>query len=293
MLSPCHGSTAQITVLIHTRYMLSPYSTAQIAVLIHTRYMLSPCSTAQMNTFVLVNTLVIHNEYILDNTLLILLLSAGQQPICRHPLPRQGIVDLLHTIFKTFHAIRGGDADLKKQLKHLDTLLVSSSQPPDDMDDMGEASMMIGQIQEFNRRRNAARHKQITDLLPRSVAEIFAVYAYSDVSAANMNTFLGLSSSKQFDPRDLAEFTCVQTMESRIMRIIFPEGHRTKDLTRIKDGEKLVLHYIPYVEIVKRILRNKMLAGHIYTKYEVEMSPRNPANRGMGRANSGTWFQGA
>ena len=23
------------------------------------------------------------------------------------------------------------------------------------------------------------------------------------------------------------------------------------------------------------------------------MSPRNPANRGMGRANSGTWFQGA
>ncbi len=82
--------------------------------------MLSPYSTAQMNTFVLVNTLVIHNEYILDNTLLILLPSADQQPLCRHPLPRQGIVDPLHTIFKTFHAIRGGHADLNKQLKHLD-----------------------------------------------------------------------------------------------------------------------------------------------------------------------------
>jgi hypothetical protein len=55
--------------------------------------MLSPYSTAQMNTFVLVNTLVIQNEYILDNTSLILLLSADQQPLCRHPLPRQGIVD--------------------------------------------------------------------------------------------------------------------------------------------------------------------------------------------------------
>ena len=41
------------------------------------------------------------------------------------------------------------------------------------------------------------------------------------------------------------------------------------------------------------MLSNKMLAGHIYTKYEVQMSPRNPANRGMGRANSGTWFQAA
>ena len=123
--------------------------------------------------------------------------------------------------------------------------------------------------------------------------EFYAVYAYTDVSAAKMNTFRSLSSSQQFNHRDLAEFTCVQTMESRIMRIIFPGGHRTRDLTRNNDGKKLILHYIPYVEAVKRILRTRMLDGHIYTRYEVEMSPRNPANRGMGRANSGTWFQGA
>ena len=198
----------------------------------------------------------------------------------------------MHTIFKSFHAIRGGPADLDRNLQRLDTLLISASQPPDDID-IGQAIMRVGQQQEANIRRNAARHQRITDLLPRTVAEFYAVYAYTDVSAAKMNTFLSLSSSQQFNPRDLAEFTCVQTMESRIMRIIFPGGHRTRDLTRNNDGKKLILHYIPYVEAVKRILRNRMLDGHIFTKYEVEMSPRNPANRGMGRANSGTWFQGA
>ena len=217
---------------------------------------------------------------------------AGPQPQHRHPQHRPGLVDPLLAVLKIFHAIRGGSADLDRQLQHLDALLISASQPPDDMD-IGQELMRIGQHQETNDRRNAARHQRITDLLPRSVAEFYAVYAYTDISAAKMNPILSLSSSPQFNPRDLAEFTCVQTMESRIMRIIFPGGHRIKDLTRSKDGKKLVLHYIPYVEASKRMLRNKMLAGHIYTKYEVQMSPRNPANRGMGRANSGTWFQGA
>jgi hypothetical protein len=202
------------------------------------------------------------------------------------------MVDPLFAVLKIFHAIRGGSADLDRQLQQLDALLISASQPPDDMD-IGPEIMRIGQHQESNDRRNAVRHKRITELLPRSVAEFYAVYAYTDVSAAKMNTFLSLTSCPQFNPHDLAEFTCVQTMESRIMSTIFPGGHRTKDLTRIKDQKKLVLHYIPYVEASKRMLRNKMLAGHIYTKYEVQMSPRNPANREMGRANSGTWFQAA
>ena len=101
---------------------------------------------------------------------------SGQRPQHLHLRQRPGIVDPLHTILKTFHAIRGGHADLDKHLQHLDALLISASQPPDDMD-IGQAIMRIGQHQKANVRRNAARHKRITDLLPRSVAEFYAVYA--------------------------------------------------------------------------------------------------------------------
>ncbi len=71
--------------------------------------MLSPHSKAQMNIIDLINTLVIHNEYILDNTLLIPLLSADQQPLCSHPIPRKGIVDPLHT---TKHLMRSEEVML-------------------------------------------------------------------------------------------------------------------------------------------------------------------------------------
>ena len=35
------------------------------------------------------------------------------------------------------------------------------------------------------------------------------------------------------------------------MKFLFPEGHKTKDLTRLRDGKQLILHYIPYIEIVE------------------------------------------
>ncbi len=110
---------------------------------------------------------------------------AGPQPQHRHPQHRPGMVDPLFAVLKTFHAIqvRGGSADLDRQLQQLDALLISSSQPPDDMN-IGQEIMRIGQHQETNDRRNAVRHQRITDLLPRSVAEFYAVYAYTDVSAA-------------------------------------------------------------------------------------------------------------
>jgi hypothetical protein len=74
---------------------------------------------------------------------------------------------------KSFHAIRGGPAGFDKNLQRLDTLLISASQPPDDMD-IGQAIMRVGQQQEANVRRNAARHQRITNSLPRSVAEFYA-----------------------------------------------------------------------------------------------------------------------
>ncbi len=41
-----------------------------------------------------------------------------------------------------YHAIRGGHADLDKHLQRLDNLLISASQPPDDMD-IGQAIMKV------------------------------------------------------------------------------------------------------------------------------------------------------
>jgi hypothetical protein len=76
----------------------------------------------------------------------------------------------------------GGHADLDKHLQRLDDLLISASQPPDDMD-IGQAIIRMGRHQEASVGSYAARHKRITDLLPRSVAEFYAAYAYNDVSA--------------------------------------------------------------------------------------------------------------
>jgi hypothetical protein len=85
---------------------------------------------------------------------------------------------------------------------------------------------------------------------PRTVAEFFCTWSSADISAAKGNAFLSMASNPKFSPYGLAELTCVQTIESRIMKFLFPEGHKTKDLTRRRDGKQLILHYIPYIEIV-------------------------------------------
>jgi hypothetical protein len=91
----------------------------------------------------------------------------------------------------------------------------------------------------------------------------------------------------------LAEFTSVQTMESRIMKLPFPEGHKTKDLTRQRDGKKLILHYVPYIEIVRRQMRNETFAGKMRHNFQMPWSARRLGVRAIGRANSGTLFQAA
>ncbi len=97
----------------------------------------------------------------------------------------------------------------------------------------------------------------------------------------------------KFSPYDLSEFTSVQTMESKIMKYLFPEGHKVKNLTRQRDGKQLVLHYIPYTEAVRRLLRNEAFAGKMYHNFEVQWSARRNGVRAIGRSNSGTLFEGA
>jgi hypothetical protein len=76
------------------------------------------------------------------------------------------------------------------------------------------------------------------------------------------------------------------------MKFLFPEGHKTKDLTRQRDGKKLELHYVPYIEIVRRQMRNETFEGNMYHNFEMQWSARRLGVRAIGRANSGTLFQG-
>jgi hypothetical protein len=137
------------------------------------------------------------------------------------------------------------------------------------------------------------RMRQAALEFPRSAAEFFCAYSYADISAAKGNTFLQMATNPKFSPHDLSEFTSVQTMESKIMKFLFPEGHKIKNLTRQRDGKQLVLHYIPFIEVVRRLLRNEAFAGKMYHNFEVQWSARRNGVRAIGRSNTGTLFQGA
>jgi hypothetical protein len=78
------------------------------------------------------------------------------------------------------------------------------------------------------------------------------------------------------------------------VKTIFPDGHRTTDLTRPEDGDqKIIFHCIPFTECVRRQLSRRAFAGHQYLEYEPQKCPRNPGARGFCRVNSGTWFEAA
>ena len=77
------------------------------------------------------------------------------------------------------------------------------------------------------------------------------------------------------------------------MKYLFPEGHKVKNLTRQRDCKQLVLHYIPYIEVVRRLLRNEAFAGKMYHNFEVQWSARRNGVRTIGRSNSGTLLEGA
>ncbi len=125
------------------------------------------------------------------------------------------------------------------------------------------------------------------------MVEYYCAYSYADISAAKGNTFLKLTTNPKFSPHDLSEITSVQTMESKNMKYLFPEGHKIKNLTRQRDGKQLVLHYIPYIEVVRKLLQNEAFTGKMYHNFEVQWSARHNGLRAIGRSNSGPLFEGA
>ena len=194
--------------------------------------------------------------------------------------------DPLQRIVMTGGAIRRGPQALQKHLSALGDMMervLASIDPEIPQQAPGP------QLSSAYRRRL----KQAASQFPRSVAEFFCAFSYADISAAKGNTFLGMAVNQKFSPHDLSEFTYVQTMESKIMKFLFPEGHKIKDLTRQRDGKRMVLHYLPYIEMVRRLLRNESFKGKMYHNFEMQWSTRRFGVRAIGRSNTGTLFQGA
>ena len=212
-------------------------------------------------------------------------------PFVPRPVPQRPAVpavvyeDPLQRILLTSKAIRQGHQALQRHMSALEDLDLDMPVMDHDGGDLRPVQALSSRY-----RQNLLKAAQE---FPRTVAEFFCAWSGADISAAKGNTFLGMARNPKFSPHDLAEFTCVQTMESRIMKFLFPEGHKTKDLTRRRDGKKLILHYVPYIEIARRQLRNEMFAGKMYHNFQVQWSTRRLGVRAIGRANSGTLFQAA
>ena len=97
----------------------------------------------------------------------------------------------------------------------------------------------------------------------------------------------------RFNPEQFPSMS-LRTLEQMLVKTIFPDGHCTADLTRPEDGnQKIIFHYIPFTECVRRQLSRRAFAGRQYFEYEPQKCPRNPDARGYGRVNSGTWFEAA
>ena len=52
----------------------------------------------------------------------------------------------------------------------------------------------------------------------------------------------------------------LRTMEQKLVKTIFPNGHWTAGLTRPEDGDQqMIFHYIPFTECVRRQLSRRLL----------------------------------
>ena len=127
----------------------------------------------------------------------------------------------------------------------------------------------------------------------RSFAEYMAGWLRADISYDKGNRMLEVATNIRFNPEHFPSMS-LRTMEQKLVKTIFPNGHRTADLTRPEDGDqKIIFHYIPFTECVRRQLSRRAFAGHQYLEYEPQRCPRNPGARGFGRVNSGSWFEAA
>jgi len=127
----------------------------------------------------------------------------------------------------------------------------------------------------------------------RSLAEYMAGWEHADISYEKADRWLGVSANIRFNPEHFPSMS-LRTLERMLVKTIFPDGHSTTDLTRPEDGnQKIIFHYIPFTECVRRQLSRRAFAGRQYFEYEPQKCPRNPDARGYGRVNSGTWFEAA
>lgn len=156
--------------------------------------------------------------------------TAGPSSIPRQVPPQPAVPaavndDPLLRISLTSKAIRQGPQALHKHLLALEDMDLEMPviDPVDAGDLRPDQSLSSRHKQNL---QNAAKE------FPRTVAEYFCAWFSADISAAKGNAFLSMASNPKFSPYDLAEIISVQTMEFRIMKCLFPEGHKTKDLTR-------------------------------------------------------------
>jgi len=68
---------------------------------------------------------------------------------------------------------------------------------------------------------------------------------------------LEVATNVRFNPEHFPGMS-LRTMEKKLVKTIFPDGHRTADLTRPEDGDqKIIFHYIPFTERVRRQLSRR------------------------------------
>ena len=83
------------------------------------------------------------------------------------------------------------------------------------------------------------RLKRIARQFPRSMVEYFASFSYCNISTDKANHMLGVVTNPRFRPTDIL-YRTVETIENKILKACFPDGYKTKDLTRKKDSVQKV-----------------------------------------------------
>ena len=116
----------------------------------------------------------------------------------------------------------------------------------------------------------------------RSLAEFMAGWMHADILYyAKGERMLEVATNVSFKPEHFPSVS-LRTLEQKLVKTIFPNGHRTADLTRSEDGDqKIIFHYIPFTEVVRRQLSRRAFAGHQYLEYEPQKCQRNPGARGF------------
>ena len=72
---------------------------------------------------------------------------------------------------------------------------------------------------------------------------------------------LEVATNTRFNPEHFPSMS-LRTVEQKLVKTIFPNGHRTADLTRPEDGDqKIIFHYIPFTECASRQLSRRAFAG--------------------------------